>query len=132
MNAGFEVLYCDFDQGLDLVTHLNVADPFSTEGFGFPAPPDSPALYGSDELISRSLNLLEDRPVLMPLQEDGPDEVNDLRGGTDPLVDTIHLHLSQAAQHGNGNEVQLGTTRHLANLESSWIQNILSHFTIQR
>ncbi|KAK4706057.1 hypothetical protein P7C70_g141, partial [Phenoliferia sp. Uapishka_3] len=48
MNAGFELLYCDFGgAGLDLQSRINVTDPYSEPGMGFPAPPDSPYILSS-------------------------------------------------------------------------------------
>ncbi|KII89777.1 hypothetical protein PLICRDRAFT_174614 [Plicaturopsis crispa FD-325 SS-3] len=29
MNAGFELLWCDFDEGLELISHINITDPYS-------------------------------------------------------------------------------------------------------
>ncbi|KAI5481781.1 chitin deacetylase, carbohydrate esterase family 4 protein [Pseudohyphozyma bogoriensis] len=59
MNAGFEVI-C-------LISHLNVTDPFNPDGFGFPAPPDSP---------DRAISLLAERSFDAsppPKRPDGPD-----------------------------------------------------------
>ncbi|MBW0496029.1 hypothetical protein O181_035744 [Austropuccinia psidii MF-1] len=42
MNVGFEVIWCDFTMGLELIRRINITDPFSSPGYGFPPTPDSP------------------------------------------------------------------------------------------